>query len=189
MKSIVESINESLNLNESTNNFVMTFMHEDPNYTYFVKNCSRNDLNRLDNYGMDYAVLQNPKGLIMFSHSDENPMLMNLEFNNENAMKKYAWDEFQKYIDYIEDGEVEDVEMDELGICLSFSDADKIKNANDLWKRIISWINDSEVDCDSMSVYGIIDINKNKTIAMGSTDIDYFDSIDDMCAELGFDDE
>lgn len=181
MKNLMEHLSEKLN--ESSNLIVMAFNHDNPETTYIIKNMSSKDLSKLNKYGMETCELQNAKGVIVGAHSDENPWMANTDMKDLNAIKKYCWDTWKENESHIENNSIDDVNFEDICVTMDFDDTKKIKNADNLWKEIEKWFNETEVDGDSASGYSLIDIEKNQEIC-GSLSPIFYDSMEEFVKDF-----
>lgn len=190
MRNLSESLECALRtVNEAGNLLVVCFDHSSPESTFVIQNCTQADVKKLQRTAFDcIETLPNPQGLVVMSHNDESISLQNVPYNNLNQIKTYCWDTFQQYAGDIDDGYLEEVDMPDIDVCLSFDDADKIKNAGNLWKRVSDFFTNSEIDGDSSRAYAIIDPKNQETLLGGAMSISYYDDFttfyDEMFGEV-----
>lgn len=118
----------------------------------------------------DFAdVLENPSGLVITFHDDEEVRMYDTGCRDINELKRSLWNDFQEQRI---PGEpfMDDFEPEALGTSISLDNADKINNAEALWRQVSDTIADSEVDGDSSYGINLIDIKTRRCILGQSVD-------------------
>lgn len=152
------SINEGVRMGGRSQGTTMVggVYHNDEEFIHLHFGLSKQQANKIANQ-YDYAdVLDNPSGLVVTFHNDEDVRMYETGCRDLNELKRSLWKDFQtqrlpgeKYMDDFEPN----------ALCTSFSieDADKINNADALWSVISDFINNSAADGDSTDGINVID--------------------------------
>ena len=183
MKSIIETINESINsdmINESAKNVVMAFMHDDPEITYIFLDV---DEKKIPDW-LDWDSVKNPKNIVGFRHSDEDPEVYSIAAN-ESAMKNDCLKAIAKHIKTADPDKkwIEGFYPIMGGYYEWPGEIYNDEKPEDIYKGILNNIKQSYIDGDSACVYGIVEISKQKVIVSGNTDVIFVDDIDQWLSE------
>ena len=183
MKSIIETINESINskmINESAKNVIMAFTHDDPEITYIFINA---DENKIPDW-FDWDSVKNPKNIVGFRHSDEDPEVYSIAAS-ESAMKNDCLKAIADHIKTVDpnDNWIEGFYPTMGGFYEWPNETYNGEKPADIYKKIINNIEQSYIDGDSASVWGIVDISKMETVVCGDTDVIFVDDIDQWLSE------
>lgn len=147
-------INEAGNANRRLRGTAMVggVYHADESVVHLHFGLSRQQVSKIVRR-YDYTdVLENPSGLVITYHNDEDVSMYETGCRDVNELKRSLWNDF---LAQRTPGEkfMEEFESEALAFTFSLDNADKIRNAEDLWEKISDIIDDSEPDGDS--TYGI----------------------------------
>lgn len=194
MKSLLESINESILSEASKNDVCMFFSYHKPERTIIVTDITPEFEKWISQSDYDYTMFQHKKGCLVYGeHSDENPRAHDLKANikSEQQFKTNIIKDVKKVVAQWKSQNEweEDFLCDTLGDYVhsfgfddweSIDDIDPKKLAN----SIISWIEDSYIDGDSSAAMFIFDVEKQEMVLGGSVKLTFY-TADEWMMEMG----
>lgn len=186
MKSIIETINESINsdmINESAKMVVIAIHYHDPETAYVFTNIDEKNRKKIPQV-FDWNFVRNPKNIIGFSYSDEGLNVYSIA-DSESAMKNdclKAITNHIKTVDRDDDNWIENFYPNMGGYYEWPNETYGEEKPEDIYKGILDSIEQSYIDGDS-TLYGIIDISKQKPVVCGNVNIEFVDNFDQWLSE------
>ena len=180
MKSLVECLNESLNINEARNEFVAVFTHRTPTNVYFLKNVTPQQQRRLDSEDVHQAKITPSRNIIFLSQNDEKMLWSDVDINNINQLKPTLIKDIKADLESMKKGgqvydTVYSASLDEefyageLEGVDTPDDLDKV-NVNKIVDGIIKRFNESHISGGSSRARYFVDIKKEEKV-LGSEEI------------------
>lgn len=180
MKSLVECLNESLNINEARNEFVAVFTHRTPTNVYFLKNVTPQQQKRLDSEDVHQTKISPSSNIIFLSQNDDKLIWGDTKLNNINQLKptliKDVKSEFESmkkegqiYSEIYSASLDEEFYIGELDNVDTPDDLDKV-NINKVVDTIIKRFNESHISGGSSRARYFVDVKKEEKV-LGSEDI------------------
>ena len=186
MKSIIETINESINLdmiNESVKMAVIAIHYHDPETAYVFTNIDEKNRKKIPQV-FDWNFVRNPKNIIGFSYSDVYLDVYSIA-DSESAMKNdclKAITNHIKTVDRDDDNWIENFYPKMGGYYEWPNETYGEEKSEDIYKGILDSIEQSYIDLDN-TLYGIIDISKQKPVVCGNINIEFVDDFDQWLSE------
>jgi hypothetical protein len=180
MKSLVECLNESLNINEARNEFVAVFTHRTPTNVYFLKNVTPQQQRRLDSEDVHQAKITPSSNVIFISQNDEKMIWGDANINNINQLKPTLIKDIKADLESMKKGGQiydtvysasldEEFYVGELEGVNTPDDLDKV-NVNKIVDGIIKRFNESHISGGSSRARYFVDIKKEEKV-LGSEEI------------------
>ncbi len=186
MKSIIETINESINsdmINESVKMAVIAIHYHDPETAYVFTNIDEKNRKKIPQV-FDWNFVRNPKNIIGFSYSDVYLDVYSIA-DSESAMKNdclKAITNHIKTVDRDDDNWIENFYPKMGGYYEWPNETYGEEKPEDIYKGILDSIEQSYIDLDN-TLYGIIDISKQKPVVCGNINIEFVDDFDQWLSE------
>lgn len=193
IKTFSQFINESL-----VRNVVVAFTHEDPSDLLVIENPSPEVMTILDDYntyGWHYGECAATTELITGHNNDESIEISPVDATAVN-FRQVLSKQCQECLDNISkdciangwdfEGEYECEDVPLIGY-MYMRNIEKYNSGEDLLNDILEYIDQTEVDRDSMSAYWIIDINKGEAMYGQGVNVDFATSDDFLAMYAGGD--
>lgn len=186
MRSIAETINESINsdmINESVKMAVIAIHYHDPETAYVFINIDEKNRKKIPQV-FDWNFVRNPKNIIGFSYSDVYLDVYSIA-DSESAMKNdclKAITNHIKTVDRDDDNWIENFYPKMGGYYEWPNETYGEEKPEDIYKGILDSIEQSYIDLDN-TLYGIIDISKQKPVVCGNINIEFVDDFDQWLSE------